>query len=239
MRSGTQSDSIQNPRILLIEDDVRLQRIIARVLEHEGWSIDLAADGATGLSRARAGGYDCLIVDRMLPGLEGLDVVRALRRDANLVPILVLTAKGDRPDRVFGLDAGADDYLGKPFAFEELIARVRALRRRAIAPSGRRTIEAGKLRLDLGTMSAAVEGAPVDLTVKEFAVLKALVHAAGRVLSRADILADAWEGEPEVLEETVDLYIHYLRRKLDRAGAAPSESMIRTIRGVGYALRSG
>ena len=238
MQPGRKPDSSRNLRILLIEDDVRLQRIVTRVLEHEGWLIDIAADGRTGLSRARTGGYDCLIVDRMLPELEGLEVVRALRQESNPVPILVLTAKGDRPDRVIGLDAGADDYLGKPFAFEELIARVRALRRRAVAPAKPGAIEVGKLRLDVARSTVAVEGQPADLTTKEFAVLKALAQNAGRVLSRAEILAAAWEDEPDVLEETVDLYIHYLRRKLDRNGGA-SESVIRTIRGVGYALREG
>lgn len=238
MQPERQNNRGQNLRLLLIEDDLRLQRIVKRVLEHEGWIIDIAADGRAGLNRARAGGYDCLIVDRMLPELEGLDVVRALRQESNPVPILVLTAKGDRPDRVIGLDAGADDYLGKPFAFEELIARVRALRRRAATPAKPGPAVIGPLRLDFARTTVTVNGHPADLTAKEFAVLKALAQHAGRVMSRTEILAAAWAQEPDVLEETVDLYIHYLRRKLDREGGA-SESLIRTIRGVGYALRAG
>lgn len=226
-------------RILVIEDDIRLQRIVVRVFEHEGWLVDIAADGRAGLSAARSRPFDCLVIDRLLPELDGVSLIRALRADGDRTPMLMLTARGDRPDRVSGLDAGADDYLGKPFAFEELIARIRALIRRARSATAPATIEFLGMALDVDRSTVMRDGATIDLTARECAVLKTLALNQGRVLSRADLLTTAWEGETELLEENVDLYVHYLRRKLDRRGAKAADSVIRTVRGIGYALRTG
>ena len=226
-------------RILLIEDDARLHRIIARVLEHEGWQVEIASDGLAGLNAARQNEFDCLIVDRLLPNLDGVELIRTLRAERCITPMLMLTARGDRPDRITGLEAGADDYLGKPFAFEELLARIRALVRRAATPNTLQVITFEDLALDIDTISVTRGGVTIELTAREFAMLKALALNRGRVLSRSELLATAWPGEPDLLEGIVDLYVHYLRRKLDPENTKISDSLIRTVRRVGYALRTG
>ena len=226
-------------RILYVEDDARLQRIVARMLEHERWQVELASDGRAGLIAARAESFDCLVVDRMLPELDGLTLIRTLRAERCSTPALMLTARGERSERVEGLDAGADDYLGKPFAFEELLARIRALVRRASASTDPTTIALDGLTIDLKSLEVDRGDKRVGLTMREFAVLKALAVNSGRVLTRNELLAMAWDGESNLLEDIVDLYVHYLRRKLDPAGTDASNSIIRTVRGVGYALRAG
>ncbi len=217
-------------RILLVEDDLRLASIIARVLGQERIEVDLAHDGDTGLDLALSGVHDVVILDRMLPGLDGMEVVRSLRDEGQSVPVLMLTALADLPERVEGLDAGADDYLGKPFAFEELLARVRALARRVERPVLPEIVEAGGVRVDLAGRTVERDGQRVELSPREWTLLETFVRNPGRVLSRDDLLEKVWGYDADPAGNVVELYIHYLRRKLD----APGSSMIRTVRGAGY-----
>ncbi len=198
--------------------------------------MDVAADGLTGLDLALTGTYDVAIVDRLLPGLDGLTLVRQLRDERIATPTLILTALGDLPRRVEGLDAGADDYLGKPFAFEELLARMRALLRRGEKPLADEVITAGSVSVNLSRHEATVAGQPVDLTAQEFRVLEVLARNRDRVLSRDELLERAWGPDADPAGNVVDLYIHYLRRKLDPV-TAPGPGPIRTVRGTGYVLR--
>jgi DNA-binding response OmpR family regulator len=222
-------------RILVIEDETRLARIVERVLKQERFEVDLAGDGETGLDLALTGAYDALIVDRMLPRRDGLDVIRALRSDGIGTPILMLTARGELPDRVEGLDAGADDYLGKPFAFEELLARLRALLRRSEHPLIAEVLTVGDTTVNLTTHSVQRAGQAVSLTPKEYALLEALVRNRGRVLSRDQLLERVWGYDADPRGNVVDLYVYYLRRKLDPDGR-DREPLIRTVRGAGYVV---
>lgn len=217
-------------RILLVEDDLRLASIIARVLGQERIEVDLAHDGDTGLDLALSGTHDVVILDRMLPGLDGMGVVRALRDEGQSVPVLMLTALADLPERVEGLDAGADDYLGKPFAFEELLARVRALARRVERPVLPEIVEAGGVRIDLAGRTVERGGQRVELSPREWTLLETFARNPGRLLSRDDLLEKVWGYDADPAGNVVELYIHYLRRKLD----APGSSLIRTVRGAGY-----
>ncbi len=220
--------------LLLIEDEPRLAGLLVRRLGREGHRTTVATTGPEGLRLAAAGGWDLAIVDVMLPGLSGMEVTRALRRAGSDVPLLMLTARGAVEDRVEGLRAGADDYLVKPFAFAELSARIEALARRS--GSGPR-LSFGPVRVDPQAHLATVDGRELDLTPKEFAVLKDLLWAGGRVVTRAELKRSVWGFQFDAPTKVVDLYVHYLRRKLRRAGAA---DLIETVRGVGYAIgRSG
>lgn len=219
-------------RILIVEDEARLAEIIARVLRHERYAVDVAHDGESGLDKARTGIYDALILDRMLPERDGLDIVRALRDEGATTPILLLTARSDLPERVAGLDAGADDYLGKPFAFDELLARLRALLRRRDHPPVD-SVSIGALTVDFSGHSVRRAGRAIDLTPKEFQLLATLVRHRGQVMTRDQLLNRVWGYDADPQGNVVDLYIHYLRRKLDRS---PDEPLIRTVRGVGYTI---
>ncbi len=223
-------------RILLVEDEPRMGELVRRVLVAERHVVDLAPDGVTalGLSAPGAEPYDVLVLDRMLPDLDGLELLRLLRSRGVATPALMLTALGSVDERVAGLDAGADDYLAKPFAFSELIARVRALGRRP-APTPSTRLVAGDLELDEERHVARVGERSVDLSAREFALLAYLIRNAGRVLTRQQILDGVWGAEPDVYSNVVDLYISYLRRKLGDLGR---EGVLRTIRGVGYSLRA-
>jgi two-component system response regulator CpxR len=224
-------------RILVIDDDRELAGLLQRVFEREGLLADFCHDGRKGLERALHGGYDLLVLDVMLPGLDGFDVLRKLRRESDL-PTLMLTARGDDVDRIVGLEIGADDYLAKPFHTREMVARIRAILRRtkggALGPAGRagragRVLEAAGVRLDIGARSVTCESRGVELTTMEFDLLRALMESAGQVLSR-DALLDRIDGrEAEPFDRSIDVHISHLRRKL--AGDAPR---IRTVRGVGY-----
>jgi two-component system OmpR family response regulator len=220
-------------RILIIEDDDRLARVMARVLQQERFDVDVANDGERGLELALSGIYDAAIVDWMLPGRDGLEIVRGLRAERIATPILMLTARGELPQRVQGLDAGADDYLGKPFAFAELLARLRALTRRGEKPLLEPVIAIGDVSIDFAARTVFRHGQPIDLSPREFALLETLVRNRGRVLSRDQLLERVWGYDAEPQGNVVDLYIHYLRRKLDADGR-DSESVIRTVRGAGY-----
>lgn len=220
-------------RILLIEDDRRLGRLIVRALVLDGQSATLNADGADGLSAARAGDWDVIVLDRRLPTLDGMEVLRALRASGDRTPVLLLTAQVELEARVAGLEAGADDYLGKPFAFTELLARVHALGRR-FEGEGRTALCNGRLELDEVRHVARFEDEEVELSVREFALLAFLLRHVGEDLGRGVILEGVWGADAEAYHNVVDLYIGYLRRKL----AGLPDAAIVTVRGVGYRLES-
>ena len=220
-------------RILVIEDEARLADLIRRVLVGERHVVDVAPDGVAGVALAEGGPYDVIVLDRGLPDLDGLSVLRVLRSKGIATPTLFLTALGSVEDRVAGLDAGADDYLPKPFAFAELLARIKALARRPAQPAEVR-MSVGALELDELRHVARRGEQQVDLSAREFALLGYLIRHAGQVLTRRQILDAVWGAEPDVYSNVVDLYVHYLRRKLGELGEA---DRLRTVRGVGYTLR--
>jgi DNA-binding response OmpR family regulator len=220
--------------LLLVEDDERLARALTRLLEGDRHIVEHAADGRTGLELASAiDGLDAVILDVGLPDVSGLDVARRIRQDGIDVSILMLTARDTVTDRVTGLDAGADDYVVKPFAYQEVSARLRALARRA-EPGPRRAVpklEAGPIVLDETTRRVTVDGRQVDLSPREFSLLEALLRHAGQTLTRDQLLDHAWPFSVAVTPNAVDAYVHYLRTKLGDAG-----SRIETVRGIGYRL---
>ena len=221
-------------RILLIEDDRRLTRLIQTVLEGEHFSVDAAHDGETGLELALRGAHDVAVVDWMLPGRDGPAICRAIRAARLPVAVLMLTARGQLEDRVAGLDSGADDYLVKPFAFEELLARVRALGRRFVAAAGAPDeLRAGSLVLDLKAHTARRGDQPLDLTSTEWNLLEYLMRHPGQTLTRQQILDYVWSYERDVQPTLVDVYVSYLRRKLSVPGR---RDPVHTVRGVGYRL---
>jgi two-component system OmpR family response regulator len=222
-------------RILLLEDDRRLGPIIRRTLAGDGHDVDLFADGLDGLTAALAGRYDVLVLDRRVPRLDGLGVLRALRTANNTTPVLLLTAVTETPARVEGLDAGADDYLTKPFENTELLARVRALGRRTpeTGPAVAAVLRVGRLELDSTRHVARVGAAEAELSAREFALLAMLMRHAGETLSRDDILSSVWGSSPDAYANVVDLYVSYLRKKLEPLGA---DGLLHTARGRGYRL---
>jgi two-component system, OmpR family, response regulator len=220
-------------RALVVEDEVKMAALIRRGLVEEGYAADVARTGEEALWMARATPYDAIVLDVMLPGRNGLEVCRSLRESGVWSPILMLTARDGVEDKVSGLDSGADDYLSKPFSFAELLARLRALTRRG--PSERPAVlEVGTLRLDPATRQAWRGEAEVDLSAKEFALLETFMRNAGDVLTRLDLLEHAWDYGYENRSNVVDVYIRYLRDKVDRPFGVDS---IETVRGVGYRLR--
>jgi len=220
-------------RVLVVEDETKLGNLLSRGLREEGWSADVAARGEEALWMAQAVDYDAIVLDVMLPGLDGFAVCRKLRSDGVWSPVLMLTARDAVDDRVTGLDAGADDYLAKPFSFEELLARLRALTRRA--PVERPTVLAvGDLRLDPAAHRAWRGEAELDLSAKEFALLELFMRRPGTVLTRVQLLEGAWDMAFESRSNVVDVYVRYLREKIDRPFGCDS---IETVRGVGYRLR--
>jgi DNA-binding response OmpR family regulator len=223
-------------RVLVVDDEEQLAGIIGRLLERQGYAVDLAYDGLSGLDLALTGNYDAVVLDRMLPGMDGVDVCHQLRAAEVSTPVLILSARRELPERVEGLDAGADDYLGKPFALTELVARVRALTRRRDKPVVPDLLQAGDVTLNQQTHEVRAAGRPVELSPKEYALLEYLLRNAGQVLSRDQILERVWGYDAEPEGNVVDLYIHYLRRKLDRN---ETPSIIQTVRGVGYVVRDG
>lgn len=222
--------------VLIIEDDVRVSGFLDRGLRAEGYNVTLSANGAQGLELARAGDYALIILDWMLPGLTGIEVAQALRVGRVMTPILMLTAMGALSDRVQGLRVGADDYLIKPFAFEELLARMEALQRRAAVHSGTKpaeTLRLADLVLDRGRMQVHRAGKRVELTAKEIAMLELLLSTPQRVFSRERILANVWGVSEDPLTNVVDVYIRRLRAKIDVGFDPP---LIRTVRGFGYKI---
>ncbi len=221
-------------RLLLVEDARALARSIAQGLEEEGFAVDVSGDGEEGLHLASEIAYDAIVLDCMLPGLEGLAVLRELRRRGREAPVLLLTALGQVDDRVDGLDAGADDYLVKPFAFEELLARVRALVRRKHGQA-QNVLQLGPLRLDLAARLATAGGAPLDLSAREFALLELLALEPGKTFSRTEIAARLYDEESDRDSNVIDVFVARLRRKLDTAGLGGAEVVV-TMRGAGYRL---
>ncbi|HEY6058625.1 MAG TPA: response regulator transcription factor [Candidatus Limnocylindrales bacterium] len=221
--------------LLMVEDDPKLGRLLRKLLEDDRHVVELAADGRTGLDLAlAANGLEVVILDVGLPDISGLEVARRIRAANSPLPILMLTARDAVTDRVAGLDAGADDYLVKPFAYEELSARLRALSRRAVAPPARAAarLASGPITLDEVLRAVTVDGRDVTLSPREFALLEAFLRHPGQVMSRDQLLDHAWPYGVAVTPNAVDAYVHYLRDKLGVAGGR-----IETVRGVGYRLR--
>ncbi|MGQ9571771.1 MAG: response regulator transcription factor [Dehalococcoidia bacterium] len=219
--------------ILVVEDERRLAQVIRRVLEEEGHTVDLAYDGEEGVAMGMEGCHDVIVLDILLPVLDGIEVCRALRRKRVDTPILLLTALDDVQDRVRGLDAGADDYLTKPFAFQELLARVRALGRRRVQASEPERLQTADLILDLRRRRAERAGRFIELSPKEFALLEFLMRNEGRVVTRTQILDHLWGYDHTPESNLIDVYISYLRRKVDKGHPL---RLIGTARGVGYFL---
>jgi DNA-binding response OmpR family regulator len=220
-------------RILIVEDDRRLARQLQKGLGEQGHSVTVASEGTEGLEAARYGEFDVLVLDVMLPGLDGLSIVRRLRAAESKSPILLLTARDAAEDVVAGLDAGADDYLTKPFSFKILQARLRALsRRKNVEP--RTQLQVGDLVLDPATREVKRAGAVLSLTKTEFVMLETFMRNAGRVITRTRMIEAVWGHDRHIENNTVDVFIRQMRTKIDLPG---SHKLIHTIRGVGYALR--
>lgn len=222
--------------ILVVEDESRLAFLLRRVLLEERHTVDLAHDGETGLDLALSDTYDAVILDVMLPVHDGFEICRQMRAERVLSPVLMLTARGAIEDRVKGLNVGADDYLTKPFAMEELLARVNALlRRRDRHFDETPNLSVGDLKLDLVRHEARRGEHVIELTAKEFALLEYLMRHPGQVLTRTQIIDAVWRYDLEALSNVVDIYIHYLRDKIDQGFA---RSYIKTVRGVGYKIEA-
>ena len=221
-------------RVLVVDDEVRFARALQHGLRAEGFAVDLAHDGPSGLASARDGGYDAILLDVMLPGLSGYEVVRALRREQNWVPVLMLSAKDGEYDQADGLDVGADDYLTKPFSYVVLVARLRALLRRG-APQRPAVLAAGDLRLDPAAKRVWRGTDEIDLTAREFSLLEYLMRRTGEVVGRFELLEHVWESAGSSEANVVEVYIGYLRRKVD---APFGRKSVTTVRGAGYRLEA-
>jgi DNA-binding response OmpR family regulator len=219
------------PRVLVVDDDPRLAELLAEYLGGRGFDVATAADGERGLAAARQGSFDLVVLDVMMPGLDGFDVMRELRK-TSVVPIVMLTARGEETDRIVGLELGADDYLAKPFNPRELLARIRAVLRRGAPADDDGVVEAAGIRLDPSRREASVDGRPLELTTTEFDILRALVGAAGRVIARERLMEVARGEEWAAYERSVDVHVSHLRRKLGDDPRQPER--IKTVRGVGY-----
>ncbi len=219
--------------MLIVEDEIKMAGLLRRGLRAEGLAADVAVKGEDGLWMAAATEYDVVVLDVMLPGIDGFETCRRLRRDGIWSPVLMLTARDSVEDRVAGLDGGADDYLTKPFSFTELLARVRALSRRG--PVGQPTVlRLGELQLDPATRRVWREEEDIALSAKEFSLLEAFMRRPGEVLSRLQLLEQAWDYDYENRSNVVDVYVRYLRDKVDRPFGVSS---IETVRGAGYRIR--
>jgi len=217
-------------RVLVVEDDERLADVLARGLGEAGHEVAVEHDGLRGLATAGREPFDVIVLDWMLPGLDGPSVLRAMRANGDRTPVLMLTARNAVPDRIGGLDAGADDYLTKPFSFDELLARLRVIGRRL--GHGERLVVDG-LEIDRERRSATVDGTPVELTAREFDLLLLLAERAGWVVSRLEMLDAVWHGEADLRSNAIDVHIGKLRAKLDRPFGRAS---IETVRGIGFRL---
>jgi len=220
-------------RVLLVEDEKKVASFIKKGLEEHGYAVDLASDGKIGLAMALDQLHDLVILDINLPEIDGLSVLRQIRDKQMVTPVLLLTIRATIEDKVIGLDTGADDYLSKPFSFEELLARVRALLRRG-SDSKTPLLKIADLSLDPATRQVFRGGNRIELTSKEFAILEYFMRNAGRVLTRSMIINHAWDYDYEAETNMVDVYINYLRKKMD---AAYQPKLLHTIRGTGYVMR--
>jgi DNA-binding response OmpR family regulator len=221
-------------RILIVEDEIKLASALVQLLKNHRYIVDSAADGETGLDLILTDAYDVVVLDVMLPKMSGFDVLKRVREHGLGVPILLLTARDTVQDRVHGLDCGADDYLVKPFATEELLARIRALTRRSGPIHAPETIQVGRFSLDTTRHVVLRDGEPLSLTSKEFQLLELMMRNAGQVLSKELILDRVWGPDAAVIGNAVENYVHFIRRKIDVPG---EESYIQTVRGVGYVFR--
>lgn len=222
-------------RLLVVEDEDRLASIIARVFRAERYTVEVAADGDTGLARAATGSFDAIILDRMLPRRDGVEILRRLRALRIDTPILMLTARGEIEDRIEGLHAGADDYLGKPFSLDELVARIAALVRRRDKPLVPDEVHLADVTIDFAAATVTCRGEPIPLSPQEYQLLVLLARNRGQVIPRDRILERVWGDEADPRGNVVELYIHYLRRKLGRASPAAA-ALVTTVRGTGYLL---
>ena len=217
-------------RILVVEDDPRIATAIKTGLEEERYAVDVASDGELGLDLASSEDYDCIVLDLMLPKLDGTEVCTSLRLEGVHTPILMLTARGTLSDKVAGLNTGADDYLVKPFAFDELVARIRALTRRTNTTTKTSTLTVSDLTLDSIKFTVTRNNSPITLSKKEFSILQYLMQNTGNVISKDQLIAHVWDYEADVLENTVEVNIRNLRKKLGKP------DLIKTIRGFGYRI---
>lgn len=215
-------------RILIVDDDDELAALLTELLTREGFRVDTQNDGRRGLAAALAGGYDLMVLDVMLPGLDGFEILKRVRRETRL-PILMLTARGEDEDRIVGLEMGADDYLSKPFNTRELVARIRAIMRRLETrrPGGK--FEVNGIGIDPGTREVSRDGSPIEVTTFEFDILETLMRSAGRVVSRDELMEELYGRKATPFDRSVDMHISHLRKKLER-----DKPLIKTVRGVGY-----
>ena len=221
-------------RVLVVEDDAKLVRALHKGLSLEGYEVDVAVEGDEALARATAVDYDAVVLDVMLPGLDGFEVCESLRRAGRWVPVLMLTARAEVDNRIRGLDAGADDYLVKPFDFGELLARLRVLTRRGPALAGR-LVTVGDLHLDSSTRTVTRAGRQVELTAREYDVLEVLARRPNQLVSRADLVQEVWHKDFEDSPNIADVYVGQLRKKLERPR---QRRLIRTVRGKGFVLEA-
>ncbi|MFO0667141.1 MAG: response regulator transcription factor [Polyangiaceae bacterium] len=218
------------PRVLVVDDDAKLRDLVREYLEEHGLSVECVGSGEVALQRLQGSNFDCALVDMMMPGIDGLEVIRRLRQRGDRIPVIMLTAKGDETDRVVGLEVGADDYVAKPFGPRELVARIKAVVRRSQPDSTKSTLRAGTLTLDVEAREVLDGDVRIDLTGVEFDILHALVRRAGRVIRREQLLAEAGRGDVAVSDRVVDVHVSKLRQKLGERHAA----RIKTVRGLGY-----
>ncbi len=223
-------------RILVVEDEHRIANSIKKGLEQEHYAVDVAYDGGYGFDLATTEEYDVIVLDRMLPGIDGVSLCKKLRGDGNHTPILMLTAKSQTSDKIEGLDCGADDYLTKPFSFEELTARIRALIRRPKTIIGS-IIKIRDLEIDTKKYTVMRSGVPVQLTSKEFALLEYLARNTGSILTKEQLIAHVWNYDADVLPNTVEVTIKNIRNKLEQP-FPQQKSLIKTVRGFGYKMES-
>jgi len=222
-------------KILIVEDDIKLANVLLQGMKEQGMTVEIARDGSTGLGLAMSKSYDALILDVMLPGRNGFEILRELRGSGSSTPVVMLTARSGVEDRVKGLDLGADDYLPKPFAFKELLARIRAITRRPqVEPQN--TLRVADLELDLRVNEVRRAGQPIELSAREFTLLEYMMRRKDTVLTRAMILDQVWDSDydPMGTSNLVEVYINYLRKKVDQPY---SPKLIHTVRGAGYILR--
>ena len=220
-------------RILIVEDERKMAQLLRVGLEHENHRVTLAFDGRSALEFVQIDEFDAVVLDLMLPGIDGFEVARRLRRNQNQTPILMLTARDSIPDIVKGLDVGADDYLTKPFSFDEFLARLRSVARRGIAPRPT-SLRVGDLVLNPATHQVTRGNQEIHLSLTEFRLLELLMRRTGRVVARSAIVHAVWDSDSEVEENTLDAFIRLLRSKVDRDC---EEKLIQTVRGLGYAIR--
>src|SRR5665213_309262 len=225
---GRSNDRFMNVRILIVDDDEELSSLLTELLTREGFQVECQNDGRRGLTAALSGGFDLLVLDVMLPGLDGFEILRRVRRETRL-PVLMLTARGEDEDRIVGLELGADDYLPKPFNTRELVARIRAIMRRLEERNPGVRLEINGIAIDPGTREVMREGSGVEVTTFEFDILETLMRSAGRVVSRDELMEELYGRKATPYDRLVDMHISHLRKKLE--GDKP---LIITVRGVGY-----